>query len=158
MKSKPLLILFIVSSIAGTCALPAAAIEVQARTDKTTVSLDDFVQLTVTITGIEDARHKPVIKLPDFEENFSVVATAQSSNYKMSNGVTEASWQLQYTLSPQKEGKLIIGSVSVQYQGQTFTTDEIAVTVSPSKVPRSIPPKQPQPQRIPWSEEEQIVI
>ena len=133
-------------------------IKVSATVDRTEVSLDEFVQFTITVEGIDDSYRNPQIKLPQLEENFSIVGTAQSNRINLQGGKAEAIWQMQYTLSAKKEGEIKIESAEVIYKGRTYETKDLVITITPAKNPQKQPRKQTIPKKVPWSDKEGTFI
>ena len=131
--------------------------------DKTEVSLDEFLQFTVSVEGAGQSFGNPQIRLPNIEDDFNIVATSQSNNINFNAGQMQMVWQVRYTLLPKKEGSLKIYSVEILYEGKTYKTDELNITVNPAKnPPQNIPqqrnPQPQQPQNVPWSENEGVSI
>ena len=136
-----------------------APLVVSAAVDKTTLAADEVVELTITIKGADSASQEPMIDLPALEDNFTVVASAQSSNITMRGAEMQVNWQLRYSLVPKKEGALTIESATVVYREKTYTTDALTLTVTPAKNP--LPPspqKKENPRKFPWSDKEGIEI
>lgn len=133
--------------------LAASEIKVLATVDNTKISLDEFVQFKITIEGITSSFKNPKINLPQLEENFDIVATSHSSNISMKSDKTNISWQMQYTLSPKKEGQIKIESAEVIFEGKSYKTDQIIIIITPSKKPQKKPQEKTPSKRVPWSEE-----
>ena len=53
----------------------------------------------------------------------------QSTSMQIINGVSSSSLTLSYILMPNTTGVFTIGSASIQYEGKTYTTDQIKVTI-----------------------------
>jgi hypothetical protein len=148
-------IIFVVLGCSSCFAVPD--FKVSAAVDKTEVSLGDLVQLTINIEGLSNSYQNPTIKLPDLEESFAILATAQSSRINMKGSNLEISLQMQYTLTPKNEGDVNIGSAEITYGGKTYNTQEITIKVTPAENPQK-QPKAAEPKQVPWREEDGIVI
>lgn len=134
-----------------------APLVVSAAVDKTTLAADEVVELTITIKGADSTTQEPTIDLPTLEDNFTVVASAQSSNITMRGAEAQVNWQLRYSLIPKTEGTVTIESATVVYQGTTYSTDALTLTVTPAKNPPP-PQKKENPRKFPWSDKEGIDI
>jgi len=121
--------------------LSAGELSIKATVDKTTVSLDDTVSYTVTLSGgNEDV---PAPSLPKFV-NLSLVSNYRSSNISIINGQASVSSSVTYILKPQAVGAASIGAASLVFNGKTYWADPIEVKVTPatgvSRSRRSLPP------------------
>lgn len=158
MKNKLLNLVWVIFIMANSFVCFADSnLIVSATVDKTEVSLDEFIQFSIKIEGEDKSYKTPKIKLPKLEASFDIVATSQSNSFNIKGKQTQILWQLEYRLSPKKEGQIKIESAEIIYKGKTYTTEEIIITVTPPKSPQKIPPETPS-QKVPWSQEEGIVI
>lgn len=92
--------------------------------DRTTLTTDDTLVLTVEVTGQADP---PLIPYLD---GFDVVATGSSTNISITNGAISSGTSYQYRLQPIMAGDLTIPAVSVVIDGVTYSTMPIAVRVT----------------------------
>ena len=105
-----------------------------AATDKTDLSLDDELTLTVQVSGVSGNIVMPQLpSLPAF--NVYSREVAQSSI----NGHTTSSFK--YVMLPRFVGKTTIGPVSFTYQGKTYRTEPIEVRIyrSSNNLPKTAP-------------------
>ncbi|MGQ9678921.1 MAG: BatD family protein [bacterium] len=119
-----------------------------ATVDRTTVGLNEPVQLTVRVTGTNIGR-VPQPRLPELDgfENIGS-SRSQSTSISIVNGrmTQEQTISFVYTLIPKKTGELVIGPCRLNYQGEEYSTEPITIKVTqPSG--RSTPA---QPQRSPF--------
>lgn len=123
----------------------AESISIQASVDKTELSLDDHLSLSVVIEG-SNIGSLPDPELPDLP-GFSVVNSYQGSNFSWINGKVSVSKTIKYILRPEASGKLTIGAIKLSHEGRTYQTEPITVTVSQAASPgdssRSRSPQQP---------------
>ncbi len=99
-----------------------AQVQLTASTDKTDLSLDDELTLTVQITGAGGNIVMPQLpSLPAF--NVYSREVAQSTI----NG--KSTTQFKYTMLPRFVGKATIGAVTFNYQGKTYRTQPIDVRI-----------------------------
>lgn len=113
-----LCILAITLLISGT--VVAEGIEV--LTDKTEISLQDTIRLTLRIPGQSS---QPRITV----EGWSVSYIGSSNQLTVINGKMDQFTEYSYRLAPTKTGTFIIGPFQVVQDGQTQTTGSITVTV-----------------------------
>ncbi len=108
----------------------AQSVSIQASVNKTTLSLDDQLILSVVING-SNIGSVPDPELPKIT-NFSIVDSFQGSNFSWINGKTSLSKTIRYILRPEATGTFTIPPIKVSHEGKTFQTEPITVTVSPS--------------------------
>ncbi|MFC1753641.1 BatD family protein [Thermoproteota archaeon] len=158
-KDKPRFLFFVFFFLVlGFASIASAELDVSASVDRTTVSMDEFLNLTIKIEGLKSSLKSPKVKLPSLEENFAIVATSQSNSYSFSGGESKVIWQLQYTLLPQQEGEIRIGKAEVIYRKKVYSTEEIVITVTPSKNPQRMPRRKTPLKKVPWSKDEGTII
>ncbi len=105
----------------------AADVTVNAMVSAETVSLNDRMELTITISG-PDARKADAPKL-DPMDGFHVVGTQQSTEYQFINGRSSTIVTYVYVLTPRSLGKQSVGGAQVNVGGQVFTTQPKTVEV-----------------------------
>ncbi len=98
--------------------------DVTAHVDKTRISLEDSVFLTVEING-----GKANLDLSNVSD-FKVVSRGSSSSYNFVNGRSERKATYQYVLIPLKKGVLKIPPIQANRDGRIFFTQEIIIHVS----------------------------
>ncbi len=107
-----------------------AQIQLTASTDKTDLSLDDELTLTVQIAGASGNIVMPQLpSLPAF--NVYSREVAQSTI----NG--KSTTQFKYTMLPRFVGKATIGAITFNYQGKTYRTQPIDVRIYRNAVPKT---------------------
>lgn len=97
-----------------------AQIQVTAQVDKTNLTLDDELTLTILVRGGNSVRPQ----LPSLPA-FNVYSQLQSSSYI--NGKTQH--EFRYIMMPRMVGNTTIGAITVDYQGKTYRTDPIEVHI-----------------------------
>lgn len=113
----------------------AADITFNASVDRTTVPLDEHIQLTLEVLGSSGGGN-PV--LPQLT-NLRIVGTYQSSNISIVNGQVNVARSFIYTLAPEQVGEAEIASASIVIGGQTYTTQPIKITVVGAKGKKTQP-------------------
>lgn len=97
---------------------------VSASLDRRQAAVGDPVQLSVTVTGTQNAP-APSVELNEFLVQYLGPSTYVSIvNGAMSSAVTHT-----YSLLPKRAGTLTIGPIAVQAGGKTLQTDPLAVEV-----------------------------
>lgn len=104
----------------------AQAIQMVSSVNKTTVALNDTLQLTISISG--DSKNLPYFSLPTLQD-FNIYGSSQSKNISILNGKVSNSVNYVYTLSPKKVGEYEIPSFQLKYDGQVYETQPIKITV-----------------------------
>lgn len=103
-----------------------------AEVDRTSLSSDEYLTLTVTVRS--GALNPPDPVLPPFA-GFEVVGRSTSSQISMVNTKISAEAITTYRLHPTQTGQLTIGAISAEIDGQTYTTEPITVQVSAGSAP-----------------------
>ncbi|MEW5802389.1 MAG: BatD family protein [bacterium] len=159
-----ILLLFPLLGLSITGVAQARSVSIQASVDKTELSLDDQLILSVVING-SDMGSLPDPELPEIE-HFFIADSFQGSNFSWINGKVSASKTIRYILRPEAAGTFTIGPIKVSLDGQTQKTEPISVTVSQSGSPPASSPPYSSRQRPrspfpssrssnPWGNEEQ---
>ena len=99
---------------------------ITATVDRTNLSTDETLTLTVAIHGSGEI---PFPSLPHFSD-FDVVGQRESSRMSTRNQQTSTEVVYWYTLRPIRPGRATIGAFTVTVDGQTFNTDPIIIEVS----------------------------
>lgn len=111
----------------------------KADVDKTRLAFEDVLVLSFIISGdnmVTDL--KP--ELPELKKDFDVLrGPNQSSSISIINGKYTSSISYQYVLSPKNTGELEIGSATLKYDGNTYTTDPIKIEVVKGAAPDQTP-------------------
>lgn len=135
-----------IGSIVLLCivSLGAGELNFSASVDRTTVGVNEKLLLTVTVSG-ENIGGVPSPQLPDLPDfEIGGRSSSQSTNIQFINGkITQAQTiTYVYTLYPKKTGDFTINACSVQFQGNTYGTQPISITVVKGTAP---PPPSPGP-------------
>ncbi|MFH1038752.1 MAG: BatD family protein [PVC group bacterium] len=115
-------------------------ISLTATVDRNTISLQDRLTYTLTIEGARDGQ--PV--LPDIP-GFQVLGSSVSTQFSLINNQTRVSRSIDYTLMPVEAGVFTIPSARLEYDGKTYTTRPVRVTVMAG----AAPPAPPGPSSLP---------
>ena len=118
-----------------------------ASVDRTRLSLDEHLVLTVSVSG-SDIGGIPEPMLPELED-FQMIGTnrSSSSQYTLVNGKMTSSKTIDhlYTLRPKKTGRLTIGSARLDFRGTSYRSEPIQIeVVKGSAAPPSTPRAQTQ--------------
>jgi len=99
-----------------------------ATVDNTTVGVNERFQLNFTFEG-KDINSLKNFSPPSFN-NFKVLSGPnQSTSMQIINGVSSSSLTLSYILLSNSLGTFSIGSASIQYDGKTYSTSPIKITI-----------------------------
>ena len=113
----------------------ASNIEMYSSVNKTSVALNETLQLTISIKG--DSKSLPYFSLPTLKD-FNIYGSSQSKNMSIVNGNVTNTVNYIYTLSPKKIGEYEIPSFKLEYNGQTYETDPVKITVSQAQTANSV--------------------
>lgn len=115
-------------------------ISFNAIVDKTEVSLDDQITLTISVSG--NVKSIPQPQLPMIE-GFNVTSAGRSQNFTYSGGKISSSVTFNYILVPRRAGKFTIGSAQIVLDGKTYRTNPINITVAQGEKPEAPPTASP---------------
>ncbi len=103
------------------CAATGAGISVTASVNKTTLTLEDELVLTVTVDGAAGNVNPQLPSIPAF----NVYARSTSKQIHNFHAIST----FEYIMMPRFPGETVIGPVSVRYGNKTYQTEPITVTV-----------------------------
>ncbi len=121
--------LFVTAAFASTAR--ADGIALTATVDKTELTLEDSLQLSLTLEGVRNAPPPTLPELPEFR----IRSRGTASSTRIINGETRVAFTYNYLLAPTKSGSFEIGPSSVEVQGKTYRSQPIRVNVA--KAPRN---------------------
>jgi len=118
--------LFIILVLCGVFPLQvcAADVAVSASVDTTTATLEDYIQLSVSVEG---TRMEPSLAGLD---DFKVTSRGRSSQVRIVNGRMSSSYEYSYLLQPLKPGTYTIGPFTVLHKKTAYASDTITLTIS----------------------------
>lgn len=106
----------------------AQSLSIQARVNKTAISLDDYLTLQVVIEGA-NINSLPDPELPELP-NFTITSSSQGSNFSWINGKVSISKTIHYILSPNGTGTFTIPPIKISQGDKTYQSEAITITVS----------------------------
>ena len=116
--------------------LHAQSASITAEVDRERISLNEYVILSIVITG--DTDMLPGVPTVDFD----IIGTSRASQTTMINGNVTTQSTYSFTLQPKRTGLLQIDSIEVEIDGQSYKSAPITVrvgrgstTVQPTPVP-----------------------
>ena len=109
-------------------ASPALAGEIglTARVDENEISLEEHIQLSLTVSGVMSAPEPQLPPLPGFR----IRSSSTSSSTQIINGQMNVSVTYLYQLVPLKTGSFIIEPAILKLAGVTYQTEPITIIVS----------------------------
>ena len=116
--------------VLGLTAMPqtaSAQSPLSASVDRTAITTDDTVTLSVVVNSQSGATARP--ELPALD-GFVVVGTNMSTQISMVNGAVNATIGYDYRLQPTRAGDLTIGAVIATIDGASYATNPITVQVT----------------------------
>ena len=122
---KSIIFLSILSARIGA----AQNITFEASVDKTQMSIEDVLVLSLVIAG-GNLDFNVMPELPDSKGAFDIVqGPSRSTSISIINGKQSSALTLQYLLAPQKTGKLTIGAATLEANKQKYATKPITIQV-----------------------------
>ena len=106
----------------------AAAQTLTASVGNVTVSVSDQFQVSFTFSG-KDVNGIKSFNPPDFKNFMVLSGPNQSTSMQIINGSVSASATYSYYLRARTTGKFAIGPANVNYDGKTFTSQPLEITV-----------------------------
>ncbi len=105
-----------------------SAFSVTAQVDRNQISINDYLGLKIIFDGGEgEVDTSPIT-------DFQIVSQSSSSNISIINGSYSKTVTAVFQLLPRRKGRLSIPVLSVSYDGKTYHTQPIEVTVSEDPV------------------------
>lgn len=142
---KSIIIFITVAILAFALAVPALAQSpISATVDRTNLTTDDILTLSVSVSG----DGQPT--LPSLA-GFNVLSSGTSTQISIINGSMSSQVVYNYQLQPTQPGQLTIQPITLQQNGQTYTTPPITVQVTQGTGQPSAAPQRPQMPGIPPS-------
>jgi hypothetical protein len=124
-------LLFLLAPI--TAPVPAAAeVTVQASVDRTSAAVNQPFTMTVNVSGAGSN-----VPQPEWTQKtgFDVYAAGTAQNVSIVNGAVAQSVTFQYTLIPRSAGTLVVPALTIRYEGKSYATSPISVTVTAAPAP-----------------------
>jgi hypothetical protein len=112
----------------------AESVSVTASVDRNSVSLNEYIGYSVTVSADESSLPEP--QLGDLS-GFNRYGSGKSQNISIVNGKVNASVTYSYTLGPKSAGKFTIPPSSVTYKGKVYSTQPIEVDVAKAQAQSS---------------------
>jgi hypothetical protein len=133
------ILVLLVFVLAGNSAMAQSEPSITATVDRTILSINEQVIVTVTVTG--DFLDIPT---PDMTQitDFVIVESNKSTQVSIINGDLTTQGIYAYRLQPLKEGGLVINPITINLGGQVYQTDpiEIRVIVGATPAPSPVAP------------------
>ncbi|MCR4319904.1 MAG: BatD family protein, partial [Candidatus Brocadiaceae bacterium] len=104
----------------------AEDISLTATIDRNSLTLNDRLQLTLTIHGTQDTSPPSFPSIDGFTLLFGPKISAQTS---IINGVVSVSKGYTYVLQPAAKGRFTIGPSAVEYKGKVYSSSPVTVEV-----------------------------
>jgi hypothetical protein len=118
------LYLFLVTLCNIFLMIPAFAASLDISLNKTKISTDEQIDITVTASG-----GRPSDPVFPAANDFEVSYRGSSSNVEIVNGSMSQSFAYTYTLVPRNTGKFTVGPVTAEIDGQQYTTRAVPIEV-----------------------------
>ena len=106
----------------------ASEVRVDIQVDKKKITLDDRIQLTISIEGSNNIGEP---KMP-YIDGLDIVSAGKSSKIQVINGQFTSSIDLNYILIPQKKGRFTIPSIPIKVKRKLYKTDPISIEIADS--------------------------
>jgi hypothetical protein len=138
-RAALLLFLFLICAAGLSAAAQDASF--QASANRTKIAMGDQVEVSFQLTGTQSGKN---FQPPDFRDFLVLSGPNQSTNFQMINGAVSTSITYGYVLQPRREGDLVIGPATVEFQGNRYSTSPLTISVSKagSRPPGQAPPAQ----------------
>lgn len=134
MRKSLVFLLCLLAPLALHAALDLNGITMTASVNKTSLTMEDELTLTVTVDGAAGDFMPQLPSLPAFNV-YARSAAKQINNF-------HAVSTFEYIMLPRFPGKAVIGPVTLQYNNKTYTTEPITVTVyRAGSAPKTSPAK-----------------
>lgn len=105
---------------------------ITAEVDRTTLTTDEALNLTITVRTTTSEQVSP--ELPSFD-GFDILGTSTSQQLVFESGRLNSQMSYSFRLRPNQVGTLSIPAIEVTIDGQSHETEPIAITATPGSVP-----------------------
>ncbi|RKY38785.1 MAG: hypothetical protein DRP75_03785 [Candidatus Omnitrophota bacterium] len=131
-------LVIILLTFVSSLGFPDEQISFSASVDKTKVSMNEEIVLSLSISGTTNVSQPVLPPLPDF----NIYSSGRSQKISIINGNVSTSLTFRYILIPKKVGRFTIGKAKITYKGKVYTTQPIEVEVVPALISQSkqLPP------------------
>ena len=102
--------------------------EIKAYVNKSTVGLNQQFELNIELSG-SDTQKAPDPSVPDLDAFASYIATSNSTNMQFVNGRMSVSKTFTHHFLASTEGKFQIPAITIEYKGETYSTDVINIEI-----------------------------
>lgn len=123
-RSWVLVLLLIVAMVPLTAL--AGDVRLEATVNATRISLEDMLELRLTVYDSKDALDPVQLPLID---GFDARYVGPATRYMIINGVSSSERSLIYNLFPSKTGRLTIPAISLTIEGRVYQTEPIDIEV-----------------------------
>ena len=130
LKKKSILPIFVFWS-ALTLHAFGENIQVLATVDRNQITLEDSIQLSVTIKGTQNPPPPELPSLP----NFRITSSGTSSSTQIINMERSLSITHNYRLTPMNTGQFVIGPARIRANNKVYSTQAINIVVKKSTTP-----------------------
>lgn len=120
-----MLALFVALTGIFATAANGANVSVTASLSNTSTEVGQPVELSIEIHGSQGAHVPQTIDA----KGLNIVYSSQSSQFQMQNFNVTSSVTYTYTVQPQSAGKYVIPAITIEVDGQKFTTEPLNLTV-----------------------------
>jgi len=123
-----LLALGLLASAPAVSAQQASAPLIRAEVNRTSLTTDDFLTLSVTVrSGSGGTISQPIVPVLD---DFRLLGSSITSSTSIINGIVSSEVIYLYQLQPTRTGTLEIPAFTIDVNGQTHSTDPIQIQVT----------------------------
>ncbi len=110
-------------------------LSIEASASRTTVALNEAFNLVISVSN--DSKKLPEFSLPTLKD-FNVYSTSRSQSTSIINGQVKSSINYTYTVGPKNIGEFTIPAFKLIYDGNTYETEPITITVEQAKQTKSV--------------------
>ncbi|MCG6551859.1 MAG: BatD family protein [Candidatus Magnetominusculus sp. LBB02] len=144
----------LVSILTATAAW-ASNVSFEIALDKTTLSIGEGTRLSLIFNGDRSAPHPETPKIDGFSINYNGTSTRMS----IVNGTASSSVTYNYFIVPTKTGDFKVGPFTHEYDGRSYTSNEITVhVVDNSGQPHANNPAAPEGQDAPKAINDRLYV
>ena len=134
--SQAITVIFLLALLLITAPAAVAQSPISAEIDRTSITTDEQVTLTVTVEG--DLINIPTPDLAQLAD-FRVVGTSTSTQVSIINNQLSSQGIFVYRLQPLGEGNLVIPPITVEMGGQVYQTEPFSIEVLPGTGSTALP-------------------
>jgi len=129
--AKSVSVFFVAVILTVLSAYPVLAVSLTATVDKTKVTLEDTILLTLSVEGARNSE-EPILP-QELKRDFKIQSRGSSSRIQIVNGKINSGIDYKYILYPRKTGTFTVGPAGILVKGTKYASKPFTIEVFPAR-------------------------